>query len=200
MRAFAVLACAGLLLTAGASAQSRRLHATGDPNVASSFVLDFGDFGNTTANITQTYMTVDIDAATGGAALVNYSQKVEPLILPGGFSTGHIRVEIVPGSSSGEYDPVTGVFSTTEFYAIYFEGDLSAFGLQSPVYLPGNSVGVIDFETGKSGTLAMQWDGLGQLDNPFDPQHPITFEYVCSVNAVFGPQTKRSGPGVFVLP
>lgn len=172
--------------TARSAAAQAVLFAEDDPAADNSFTLDFGEAGGVaSANITTTTFTLRIDEAAHQARFASYSQRVEPLILPGGFSTGNIYVEIVPGSSSGTYDPATQDFSTSEQYAIYFDGDLSLFGLTSPVVLPSASNGTVDLFTDHSGAIALQWHGVGQLQNPQDPQNPIVFTYTCSVNTQF---------------
>lgn len=177
-----------LLVVGGAGvclADSPLVLATQDPNQTSDFVLDFGPGGAASANITTTRFVLDLDADDNSAGFVAYEQHVDPLILPGGISTGNIIVRIVPGSSSGAFDPLTGSFATAEQYLIYFEADLSMFGLVSPVTLPGASTGVAQFDSPTAGTISMAWSGSGELQNPSDPGQPIPFDYVCHVNTVF---------------
>lgn len=181
-----LVAAVGVVGAVGVSvADSPLVLATQDPAQVSDFVLDFGPGGVATANITTTRFVLELDAGDGGAAFVSYEQHVDPLILPGGISTGNIIVKIVPGSSSGAFDPATGSFATSELYLIYFEADLSMFGLTSPVTLPGASTGQAQFDSPSTGTIAMAWSGSGELQNPFDPTQPIPFDYVCHVNTVF---------------
>ncbi len=162
------------------------LAAQNNPADPSSFSLDFGPEmgGISSATITSTEYLLRIDAQGGTARFVNYYQQVEPLTLPGGISTGNIVVQIVPGSSTGTFDPATGEFTTSEQYEIHFGADLSLFGLVSPVTLPSASVGVVD-STGSPATIEMIWDGVGQLANPADPANPITFTYQCRVNTLY---------------
>jgi hypothetical protein len=150
--------------------------------------LNFGDFGGVASSIiTSTNYELSVDPKLGTARFVNYLQHVEPLTLPGGFNTGAITVEVVADSSAGAYDPLTGVFTTTELYAVYFEGDLSAFNLTSPVLLPSSSTGTLLLDPVAGGEVRMDWNGRGELANPFDPLSSIPFSYVCEVNTLFAP-------------
>ncbi len=151
-----------------------------------SFTLTFDDFGfETSSGITSTQFTLRVDKLKRTARFVEYLQHVEPLILPGGFSTGDITVEIVEGSSTGTYDPLTRTFTTSEQYAIHFTGDLSGFGLTSPVILPSSSGGAISIDPVQGGGVTMDWDGRGELVNPFDPPNTLKFAYRCQVNTVY---------------
>ncbi|MCP4247920.1 MAG: hypothetical protein GY778_12805, partial [bacterium] len=98
-----------------------------------------------------------------------------------------IHVEIVPGSSVGTLDLLNREFTTQDLYAIHFAGDLSIFGLVSPVILPGSSAGTISFDADGTGHISMAWDGESELDNPADPSNPIGFRYTCDVSTVFAP-------------
>lgn len=187
-------ACATLAgLAAGATAQSAlaaplSIVTQEDPAEPGAFTLSFGGLGLVTqSNISSTTYELNVDTVHGTAHFVSYLQHVQPLILPGGFSTGDITVEIVPGSSSGTFDPFTRTFTTTEFYAVHFTGDLSAFGLTSPVFLPSSSVGALAVDALAGGQVTMDWSGNGELANPFDPENPLTFTYTCAVNTVFPP-------------
>ncbi len=185
-RSSALVAMLAALAGAGLSlADSPLVLATQDPGQVSDFVLDFGPGGIATAQITATRFVLELDADNGDAAFVAYEQHVDPLILPGGISTGNIVVKIVPGSSSGAFDPATGSFSTSELYLIYFEADLSMFGLVSPVMLPSASSGLATFDSATTGAITMAWSGSGELQNPSDPNQPIPFDYVCHVNTLF---------------
>jgi len=156
------------------------------PTGSSAFSLDFGAFGGVaSARITQTQFALEVDAAQGQARFAAYHQLVEPLTLPGGFSTGNIQVEVVAGSSAGTFDDLTGEFNTSEEYAIHFDGDLSAFGLTSPVILPSTSAGRVLVRAVEGGSVLMDWRGTSELPNPFDPNSTIAFAYTCSVDAVF---------------
>ena len=170
------------LMIGAARADLQVLIADQDPNQQSFFTLDFGAAGGeTTGFISNTRVSLAIDVATKIVRIASYHQNVEALMLPGGFSTGAIVISIIPGSSSGEFDPDTGEFTTNEFYEIAFEGDLSAFGLFSPVFLPGASNGII--ENGPNGrTISQAWIGTGQLNNPQNPKQPIIFEYTCEIH------------------
>jgi hypothetical protein len=179
------LTCA-VALAAAAAADAIFLIANDKPAAISTFTLDFGPYGGSReAQISNTDFILELDAATGSAAFAAYYQNVDPLLLPGDISTGDIVVQVVPGTSTGMYYPETGAFATSEFYAVHFTGDLSAFGLTSPAYLPGNSTGQVTFDDSDSGTIEMSWSGQGELPNPSDPANPIPFSYVCRVNTVF---------------
>ncbi len=187
-----MMTCAALVgLAAASSAQlthARPISIVTSENPAQpgAFTLDFGELGGVArSSITSTTYELNIDTAHGTARFVSYLQHVEPLTLPGGLSTGNITVEIVPDSSSGFYDASTSTFTTTEVYAIHFTGDLSAFGLTSPVLLPSSSVGAVAIDPVEGGEVTMDWDGIGQLANPFDPSSPLTFTYRCAVDTVF---------------
>jgi hypothetical protein len=174
----------GLCAMATGRAQLVNLQATQDPNAASSFTLDFGIYGGPrTARITTTQYTLETDAAAGTSWFQprSYQQHVAPLELPGGYSTGNITVTIQQ-SLPGAYNPATGEFATNDIYLIAFDGDLGVFGMTSPVALPGAAGGTISYA---DGTIASAWAGQGQLMNPFDPTHPIMFEYECATNTVY---------------
>lgn len=180
---------AGAMLATPAMADSRFLAAEQDFQEISTFTLDFGDVGGISeAQISQTQFVLQFDATAGTARFVDYDQQIAPLLLFGVFDTGNITVTIVPGSSSGTYNAATGQFTTTEFYEIAFEGDLSMFGLTSPVVLPSTSTGVVTFDTPGSGRIRQNWAGEGELGNPNDPENPISFTYTCNVNTVFSRQ------------
>jgi len=169
-----------------------RVDASQNLQVGSSFSLDFGQVGGVaSALITDTNLSVAVDPELGSARFVDYSQNIEPLILPGGFSTGAITVEIVEGSSVGTFDPITKVFTTTETYAIHFTGDLSAFGLTSPVLLDGSSTGTVSIATEIEGALDINWVGESELSNPLDPSQPIEFTYACEVHTAFAPEPEQ---------
>lgn len=185
------LLAAGLVTYAAATAVQAaptRVQATQDQNVESYFSLDFGPEmgGVSNATITRTDMELELDGASGLARFVNYDQDVDPLTLPGGLSTGALRIRIVPGSSTGTFNRLTGEFFTHEVYSIEFDGDLSAMGLFSPIPLASESMGVVDIETGALGRVTMNWAG-GNLANeviPFD------FSYICTLFATFEPSAK----------
>lgn len=181
-------ACAALVgLAAAASAQSALSIVTNEnPAEPGAFSLNFGDLGiNALGHITTTNYELSVDTVHRTAHFVSYLQHVQPLSLPGGISTGDITVKIVDGSSSGSFDPLTRTFTTSEMYAVYFAGDLSAFGLTSPVVLPSSSSGVLGVDALAGGAVTMDWTGSGELSNPFDPSTPLTFTYHCAVNTVF---------------
>lgn len=159
-----------------------RVAAGQDPTQESSFAIDFGGFGGVSnALIARTNFELEIDTAAGTARFNRYDQDIDPLMLPGGISTGNIRVEVVPNSSTGTFNPGTGEFVTSEVYAIHFDGDLSAYGLTSPVLLPSTSAGVANAASSWVGFVTMNWAGASQLNNPFDPSSLIDFSYVCSL-------------------
>ncbi len=175
-----------LALTSPATARPIAVVNQENPNEVSSFTLDFGEAGGIASSLiarTDYELEVDPDAAT--ARFASYYQEVEPLLLPGGFSTGNIIIEVVDESSAGFFDVMTGEFTTSEMYAIYFDGDLSAFGLESPVLLPSASSGTVQLNGIDGGSISMAWDGASTLRNPFDPSTEIGFTYTCSVNTVF---------------
>ena len=79
------------LLSTTAQARPLAIQASQDSARVSSFSLNFGDAGGVAnALIAQTDLTVEVDADTGSARLLDYQQEIDPLILPGGFSTGNI--------------------------------------------------------------------------------------------------------------
>lgn len=201
---WAASACAALVvLAATGSAQSTRaltVTTTENPGNPGAFTLDFGDLGfSARGNITTTNYELSVDPIQGTARFVSYLQHVEPLTLPGGFSTGPITVEVVPDSSTGTYDPYTRTFSTSEMYAVSFTEDLSLFGLTSPVLLPSTSGGELVVDPVTGGQVSMDWSGVGQLGNPADPSNPFTFTYTCASNTVF-PSTPESAVGLALIP
>ena len=185
----ASVALLGLAAAASAqlqTAQPLSVVTTEDPAAPGAFTLSFGGLGLTTSShITSTTYELRLDPFQGTAHFESYLQHVQPLILPGGFSTGDITVEIVPGSSAGTFDAQSRIFTTSEFYAVSFTGDLSAFGLTSPVFLPSSSTGLVALDPEAGGMVGMDWTGAGELANPFDPANPLTFTYACAVNTVF---------------
>lgn len=190
-RGSAAFVLAALISGGPAAAAPVALVATQAANPVSSFTLefDFGAFVETvSAQITQTDFELEIDADLGTAQFARYDQFVNPLILPGGISTGNIRVEIVPGTSAGTLNVLSGEFTTEELYAVHFDGDLSAFNLTSPVVLPSASAGTVKLSALTGGAVLMAWAGNSQLPNPFDPAAAIPFRYTCDVQAVFAPE------------
>jgi len=194
MRAFGRTFLAPLCLSMAAlgpsqaSAQEVSILAGDNPALPSSFSLNFMDFGSvSSANISLTDIELAVDADAGTARFVRYYQEVEPLVLPGNISTGNLVIEVVEGSSAGTYDDAQGRLATDELYIIHFDGDLSAFGLESPVFLPGASAGNLVVSARDGGSLDLDWVGEGELANPFDPLTPIRFSYTCTVNAAFMP-------------
>lgn len=159
-----------------------RVQGRQDQRVESSFALDFGAQGGVaSAMISRTDFELEIDGVAGTAQFNSYDQDIDALTLPGPLSTGAIRVQVVPGSSTGTFDRGTGAFVTNELYSIEFDGDLSAYGLVSPVILPSQSVGVVDLENSSAGRVTMNWAG-SNLNNPLIP---LDFSYICTLFATF---------------
>ncbi len=188
---FGCAAAVAMLASAGrVEAQSRTLQLVENNEVESSFTLDFSDLGfSTQSRVISTRFRLDIDETAGTARFLSYDQVVEPLILPGatpdqGISTGEMTIRIPPGSSSGTYNPRTRTFTTNDTYEISFTGDLSAFGLTSPVLLPSTSVGSIEGGVANAREIDMNWSGIGQLDNPAAPSMPLRFNYTSHVNTL----------------
>lgn len=188
----AMSVCAALVgLAAAASAQSGHagpisIVTNENPAEPGAFTLNFGGPGIiASSNITRTNYELSLDPVKGTARFVSYRQHVQPLALPGGISTGDITVEIVEGSSTGSFDPFTRTFTTSEMYAVHFTGDLSLFGLTSPVLLPSSSSGELALDPVEGGEVRMDWNGSGELSNPFDPSTPLAFTYRCAVNTLF---------------
>jgi hypothetical protein len=183
----------GLCTVAGAAADTQTFNATQDQSVVSSFTLDFGVYGGPrTANITTSVYTLEADVTASTTRFLSYHQTVEPLELPGGISTGNMVVTI-QDSAPGAYDPVQGTFATQDTYLIYFEGDLSAYGLTSPVALPGAAGGAIAYTSAVAGTITSSWAGQGELANPQDAAHPIAFNYTCQTQTTFTTTPEPTG-------
>ena len=181
------LLTAGLLagIAANAAAADQQFLLTEqDTSVRSFFTLDFGKFGSTEGEVSDTRFLFRIDRTNNTAGFLKYRQNIDSLTLPGGFETGDIIVTIVPDSSAGVFDPATGEFETQEEYLIFFEGDLSKFGITSPVALPSTSRGTITFDSPRSGGVVQRWEGEGILQNPFDPLNPLVFTYTCEVESL----------------
>lgn len=177
--------------TCVASAEPVILVAKDVPALENSFTVNFPPElgGPQTAEILSTSLAIEVDPVAGTASLKKYSQQVAPLLL-GPFSTGNITVEIA-GPSVGTTDLTNtdqfaaGEFDTTEAFNVYFEGDLSAFGLVSPFYTESGSNGSVSFRTDSTGLITMGWAGAGTIPNPFDPQNPFPFEFSCKINTKF---------------
>ena len=179
-------AMAAFTLWSGAASADQRLLCVGGPKSGSQFTLDFNNIGSDTSHIAYTEFDLVIDPTSGAARIEYYYQEVDSLTLPGGFETGDLVIAVVPGSSQGAYDAASGSFETSELYAIFFTGDLSAFGLESPVFLPGASSGDVAFDPGgQTGAANLIWDGEGALPDPTNPGGFIPFEYECVVNTEF---------------
>ena len=195
-RHFWVVPLFGLCALVSARADVVSLYATQNPSADSTFTLDFGVYGGPRqANITTTNYALETDALSGTSWFSSYHQTVAPIELPGGVSTGNITVTIQQ-SQPGPYNPANGAFATQDIYLISFEGDLSMFGLSSPVALPGSANGTIAYESATSGTIVSAWNGIGQLQNPNDPQNPIQFSYQCATSTTF---TLVPEPGMSAL-
>jgi hypothetical protein len=181
---------ASLLSGGRASADPIVVQGGQNPAHDSAFSLDFGVAygGVASAQISQTDFSLELDADLGTAQFARYQQSIHPLILPGGFNTGAIRVEVVPGSSQGAFNALTGEFNTSELYAVHFDGDLSMFNLTSPVVLPSTSSGTLTLTALTGGDVIMAWTGVSQLLNPIDPSTYIPFSYTCEVTASFSPE------------
>lgn len=183
-----------VVFVGSARAESIRVESGTNLSMESAFTLDFGEFGDIdglgalrTGTISSTDMELTIDPDFGIARFTRYDQEVAPIILPGGFDTGNIRVLLVEGSSTGTFDRLTGVFVTNEEYAIFFEGDLSAFGLESPVILPSSSTGVVSLEDLTIGSVALEWVGESTIGSG---KFAIPFNYFCVVNNQFVPEVE----------
>ena len=184
-------------LTSPAFASPATLLGTHDsaPGNESYFNLNFVDFGLIRqSSITSTIFELEIDQdpnPTGSARFLSYNQNVDPVFLPNpnpgdpDISTGPITVEIIPGSSgASSYNPLTGIFSTTELYKVTYTNDLSAFGLTDPnheVVLPSTSTGLIIYDTVNSGRIQQNW--LGRFD-----LNGLVIDFQCAVNTVFTPE------------
>jgi len=194
---FGVGLVSGLALAAAVQAGAVQLSATQDPAQVSAFALDFGD-GARSAEITTTQFTLIADAAAQTTYFASYHQTVAPITLPGGFSTGHIVVEIAQ-SLPGAHDPASGVFATQDTYLIYFENDLSMFGLTSPYAMTGAAGGTIAYTRGGAGTIASSWQGQGEIPNPVNPGNPNKFNYECRTNTTFVETPEPGTLGLAVL-
>jgi hypothetical protein len=155
------------------------------------FSLSFEGIGvPASAEITRTEIVLQLDCTDQTTQFLDYQQDVGSITLPGGFSTGAIHVSLA-STRNGECDEDAGEFVTDHDYAIGFSGDLSAFGLFSPVNLPGISIGTIAYDSQVTGTIEMEWEGVGALPNPFIPGEFLNFRYTCSVISLF----RIPGPG-----
>jgi hypothetical protein len=151
-----------------------------DASVSSYFTLDFGEYGGERiAQISRTDFLLEFDQVNGTARFASYYQVVDPIELPGGISTGKITV-VLQNSLGGTLNTNTGEFLTDDVYAIYFDGELSAFGIESPFVLPSTSEGTLSFDadTQDSGQVKMTWAGSGTLG-------ALPFWYDCNVTGVF---------------
>ena len=200
LKALAVVMTLGLFV-AGARAETYRVNARENPQEVSAFTLDFGEAlgGVASGMIALTDYTLEVDSTNGSARFMDYYQEIEAITLPGGVSTGNIVVTVVDGTSAGTYDTATGRFDTAEDYAVFFEADLSMFGLESPVILSSTSAGAVDLGSIEGGFINFAWTGDGDLANPFDPSQRINFSYTCSVNTVF-PVSASMYVGLAIVP
>jgi hypothetical protein len=165
------------------------LDATQDQSVESSFTFDFGAAfgGPRSASISETeyQLAVDPDAPNGlSAAFLSYDQSVDSIMLPspgGDIPTGALTISIEE-SYGGTYNEATGLVTTEDLYRIEFTGDLSMFGFFSPVFLPGESSGQVDFLTATAGNIELNWAGAGFIG---PPELGIPFTYTCASNSTF---------------
>lgn len=186
LAAFAMLAATNWIL-----AEPTYLIARENAETPGFFSLSFEGIGvPASAEISRTEIVLQLNCADQSTQFLDYQQDVGSLTLPGGFSTGAIHVSLA-STRDGECDEDAGEFVTDHDYAIAFAGNLSAFGLASPVYLPGISVGTIAYDSQVTGTIEMEWEGVGALPNPFIPGEFLNFRYTCSVVSLF----RIPGPG-----
>ena len=169
--------------------------AINDPNAENSFTVEFpAELGGETqtANIPHTEMVLELLPDSSSARLLSWFQQVEPFDLLG-ISTGDITITL-GGPSIGSFDDMTGEFATEESYQIFFDdSELVELGFDSPYVIPASSAGVITFVDSTNGTVAMQWEGVGELFNPDDPSNPYIFTYTCVVNALIGASSACEG-------
>lgn len=189
----AVLCILGLATTA--FAEPLILIGEDTPNTPNYFTVNFPPElgGPQTADIDSTKLILQVDPEAGTASVLAYHQHVSPLLL-GPFSTGAITVKLA-GPSVGVTDLPgqdqfdSGTFDTSESFNIFFAGDLSGFGLQSPFFALSNTSGVVTFRTATRGTIDLMWEGTGEIPNPQNPEEPFTFTYQCFVNTQFSVAT-----------
>ncbi len=200
LKALAVVMTLGLFV-AGAQAETFRVNARENPQEVSAFTLDFGEAlgGIASGMIALTDYTLEVDSTNGSARFMDYYQEIEPINLPGGVSTGNIVVTVVDGTSAGTFDAATGRFDTGEDYAVYFDADLSMFGLESPVILSSTSAGTVNLASIEGGFINFEWSGVGDLANPSDPNQRLNFAYTCTVNTVF-PVSASMYVGLAIVP
>jgi len=169
--------------------------AVNDPNAENSFTVEFPEeLGGQvqTADIPYTEMVLELLPDESGARLLSWFQQVEPFDLLG-ISTGDITITL-GGPSAGTFDEVTGEFATEETYQILFDdSELVELGFDSPYVIPASSAGVITFVDSTNGTVAMEWEGVGELYNPDDPSNPFIFTYSCVINALIGNSSACEG-------
>ena len=183
------LAIALVMVIGGpALAQPMILIASANPDLPNRFTVNFPEElgGPQSAKIVDTNYILKIDNDAGFASIKSYYQLIDPLRL-GETSTGDITVRL-GGKSSGTYDSGErnkGEFDTKEIYHIFFEGDLRKYGLKSPFVAPSESHGTVTFTSESAGTIHMEWEGLGEIPNPRDPENPFRFTYECEVNSNF---------------
>jgi hypothetical protein len=199
------MAAASWLFAPSAMAERIALPNLQNPETPSSFTLDFGELGGVaSANITSSFIRLEVDPAGEAAKFTHYVQFVEPIIMPGGISTGPITV-VIENPGEGSFDRSTGRFQIpNDEYVIYFEGDLSAFQITSPFRLPSPSEGEVEFNTASSGETRMEWRGETALPSPFQPGAFIPISYTCSVNGSFSLESNatwimRSTPGQNII-
>ncbi len=178
-----------LCLTVAAAGQSRVLIAQDDPNLPNRFTVNFPPElgGPQTADIRSTTFVLRFDESAEAASMQSYYQDVDPLNI-GGFSTGDISVKLGFGKSGGEYNetgPNEAIFVTNQPFDIFFTGDLRIFGIESPFKTESSAEGHVLFDSNSTGTIAFDWEGDGELNNPRDPENPFKFTYQCEVNSNF---------------
>lgn len=157
-----------------------------NPDETSFFAVDFGD-GQRSAEITTTRFRISVDVEAGSASFLSYYQQADPILLPGGVSTGRITIATDPALSSGTVYEQDGLlhFSITDTYIVAFEADLSMFGLFSPQYVTSTSSGTIKLDGNGLGEINADWAGQGSFG---DPQQPTFFDYICQVRTTILPQ------------
>ena len=145
-----------------------------------------------TADIPTTEMVLEILPESSSARLLNWYQQVDPFDLLG-ISTGDITITL-GGPSVGSIDNASGAFATEESYQVFFDdSELVELGFDSPYVIPASSAGIVTYTDSTHGTVAMEWEGVGELYNPEDPDNPYLFTYSCVVNALFGDATACEG-------
>lgn len=187
----AAFTLAAMLFAATAAAEPVILVGQHNPNQTNEFTVEFPPElgGPQTADIPLTKFVLEVDPEAGTARLLSWYQKVDELLLAG-IPTGDITVALADVSSGVTDLPAAapqeqGEFETVEAFNVFFEGDLSDFGLESPFFTPSSSTGTILFRSATQGQVFMEWSGPGEIPNPSEPSEPFLFNYVCTINATF---------------